>query len=306
MAKILIGNIKGPIGPQGPQGEQGPVGPQGPKGNTGPQGEQGPQGIQGPVGPQGPKGDTGPMPTLVNNGATTQAGVAALDAAMGKTLTDKDADLQSQVNALNGKMIDGRISFKWEQNESDQLWYIDIYVDDTKTAAIPFGFNGKTPGARLADFDGSDPEDAALLMYKYGDDNWAGIGASPSGNVRLSFGVNARHGYEFATTGIYLNGKRVSDPGIVKIPASQTILATFIDQAEGSAQHYTYGVSGVPDDYPQALKDAGVSFCPVMTILKASAAVGMILIQDAQNSSGAPHAIFGYTTTTRTFWGDIL
>ena len=105
MAKILIGNIKGPIGPQGPQGEQGPVGPQGPKGNTGPQGEQGPQGIQGPVGPQGPKGDTGPMPTLVNNGTTTQAGVAALDAAMGKTLTDKDADLQSQVNALNGKKL---------------------------------------------------------------------------------------------------------------------------------------------------------------------------------------------------------
>ena len=48
MARILIGNIKGP------------------------QGEQGPQGIQGPVGPQGPKGDTGPMPTLINNGTTTQ------------------------------------------------------------------------------------------------------------------------------------------------------------------------------------------------------------------------------------------
>ncbi len=266
MAKILIGNIKGPIGPQGPQGEQGPVGPQGPKGNTGPQGEQGPQGIQGPVGPQGPKGDTGPMPTLVNNGTTTQAGVAALDAAMGKTLTDKDADLQSQVNTLNGK----------------------------------------TPGAGLADFDGDDPEDAALLMYKYGDANWAGIGASPSGNVQLSFGVNSRYKYEFATTGIYLGGKRVSDPGIIKLTASQTILATFISQAESSVQHYTYGVTGVPEDYPQALKDAGVSFCPVMTILKASAAVGMILIQDAQSSSGAPHAILGYITTTRVFWGDML
>ena len=166
--------------------------------------------------------------------------------------------------------------------------------------------NGKTPGAGLADFDGSDPEDAALLMYKYGDDNWAGIGASPSGNVRLSLGVNTRYEYEFSPIGIYLDGKRVSDPGIVKIPASQTILATFIAQAEGAAQRYTYGISGVPSDYPQALKDAGVSFCPVMTILKASAAVGMILIQGAQNSSGAPHAIFGYTTTTRTFWGDVL
>lgn len=79
MARILIGNIKGP------------------------QGEQGPQGIQGPVGPQGPKGDTGPMPTLINNGTTTQAGVGALDAAYGKTLTDKDTDLQNQLNTLNGK-----------------------------------------------------------------------------------------------------------------------------------------------------------------------------------------------------------
>lgn len=80
MARILIGNIKGP------------------------QGEQGPQGVQGPVGPQGPKGDTGPMPTLINNGTTTQAGVGALDAAYGKTLTDKDTDLQNQLNTLNGKM----------------------------------------------------------------------------------------------------------------------------------------------------------------------------------------------------------
>lgn len=242
MAKILIGNIKGP------------------------QGEQGPQGVQGPVGPQGPKGDTGPMPTLINNGTTTQAGVGALDAAYGKTLADKDTDLQNQLNTLNGK----------------------------------------TPGAGLADFDGDDPEDAALLMYKYGDANWAGIGASPSGNVQLSFGVNSRYKYEFATTGIYLGGKRVSDPGIIKLTASQTILATFISQAESSVQHYTYGVTGVPEDYPQALKDAGVSFCPVMTILKASAAVGMILIQDAQSSSGAPHAILGYITTTRVFWGDML
>ena len=80
MARILIGNIKGP------------------------QGEQGPQGIQGPVGPQGPKGDTGPMPTLINNGTTTQASVGALDAAYGKTLTDKDTDLQNQLTTLNGNI----------------------------------------------------------------------------------------------------------------------------------------------------------------------------------------------------------
>lgn len=79
MAKVLIGNIKGPkgdtgeTGPQGIQGQQGATGatgPQGPKGDTGaqgPQGEQGPvgpagpTGPQGPQGPQGPKGDTGPQ-----------------------------------------------------------------------------------------------------------------------------------------------------------------------------------------------------------------------------------------------------
>ena len=123
MAKILIGNIKGP------------------------QGEQGPQGVQGPVGPQGPKGDTGPMPTLINNGTTTQAGVGALDAAYGKTLTDKDTDLQNQLNTLNGKtdlmnqmLCDGRISFKWEADGSSGIFYTNIYVDNLKVASLAQGF----------------------------------------------------------------------------------------------------------------------------------------------------------------------
>lgn len=70
MARILIGNIKGP------------------------QGEQGPQGVQGPVGPQGPQG---PLPPLVNNALATEAGVSALDAAMGKTLQDQIAELKSDL-----------------------------------------------------------------------------------------------------------------------------------------------------------------------------------------------------------------
>ncbi|MGI5948464.1 MAG: hypothetical protein ACOX8K_13870, partial [Lachnospiraceae bacterium] len=61
MARILIGNIKGPQGPKGEQGIQGPVGP---------------------VGPQGP------LPPLANNGTTEEAGKAALDAAYGKVLRD--------------------------------------------------------------------------------------------------------------------------------------------------------------------------------------------------------------------------
>ena len=72
MGRLLIGNIKGP---------------------------QGAQGIQGPQGPVGATGPQGPMPDLINNALTTEAGVAALDAAMGKTLQD-------QITQLNGDIYD--------------------------------------------------------------------------------------------------------------------------------------------------------------------------------------------------------
>lgn len=78
MAKILIGNIKGPQGPQGPQGEQGPVGPQGPQ---------------------------GPLPPLVNNALATEAGVSALDAAMGKTLQDQITDNKNDIAELNSNTV---------------------------------------------------------------------------------------------------------------------------------------------------------------------------------------------------------
>lgn len=70
MARILIGNIKGP------------------KGDTGPKGATG---ATGPVGPQGP------LPALINNALATQAGVAALDAAMGKTLGDQISTLNRDI-----------------------------------------------------------------------------------------------------------------------------------------------------------------------------------------------------------------
>lgn len=69
MGRILIGNIKGP---------------------------QGAQGIQGPQGPVGATGPMGPMPDLINNALASQAGIAALDAAMGKTLQDQITKLNSE------------------------------------------------------------------------------------------------------------------------------------------------------------------------------------------------------------------
>lgn len=61
MPSVLLGNIKGPKGDQG---------------------------IQGIPGPQGIEGPQGPITPLVNNAEQTDVGVAALDAAMGKTLHD--------------------------------------------------------------------------------------------------------------------------------------------------------------------------------------------------------------------------
>ena len=80
MAEILIGNIKGPQGAKGDKGD---------KGDTGPQG------------PAGPQGATGPMPALVNGFTTTEAGIAALDAAAGKTLKDEVTQLNSDLNNRN-------------------------------------------------------------------------------------------------------------------------------------------------------------------------------------------------------------
>lgn len=56
MAKIHLGNIKGPKGDTGPQGVRGLPGKDGLPGATGP---QGPRGEKGDTGPRGEKGDPG-------------------------------------------------------------------------------------------------------------------------------------------------------------------------------------------------------------------------------------------------------
>lgn len=78
MARILIGNIKGPKGDTGAQGPQGATGPQGPQ---------------------------GPLPPLVNNALATEAGVAALDAVMGKTLQEQITNNKNDITELNSKFI---------------------------------------------------------------------------------------------------------------------------------------------------------------------------------------------------------
>lgn len=92
MARIFIGNIKGP------------------KGETG---------ARGATGPQGATGATGPMPPLTNNALATTPGVSALDAVMGKTLDEKIggviSDLAKAVYSSNLMApSDGPVFLRWD------------------------------------------------------------------------------------------------------------------------------------------------------------------------------------------------
>ena len=62
---------------------------------------------------------TGAFSTVVNNATTTVANTV-LDGRMGKTLADKDANLQSQINTLNSSLA------TYEKFTTDE-WYIGLY-----------------------------------------------------------------------------------------------------------------------------------------------------------------------------------
>lgn len=114
MAKILIGNIKGPkgdTGAQGPKGDTGatgatgPTGPQGPVGPQGATGPQGPQGETGPQGPTGPAGADGVSPTVVNN-LTSTSTTNALSANQGRLLKAEITNLNNAtVKVLGAESI---------------------------------------------------------------------------------------------------------------------------------------------------------------------------------------------------------
>ncbi len=114
MARILIGNIKGPKGDTGAQGPQGATGPQGPQ---------------------------GPLPPLVNNALATEAGVAALDAAMGKTLQDQITDNKNDIAELNSNTTATKTDFTLSGVASGSL----KFAKQGKLAQIAFS------GVKLTD-----------------------------------------------------------------------------------------------------------------------------------------------------------
>lgn len=79
-------------------------------------------------------------PTIVNNGTTTTTNTV-LDGRMGKTLADKDANLQSQITSLNSSLDDrtnGKVRI-WQDNEGGNIeitspngmkWQMDSHNDN--------------------------------------------------------------------------------------------------------------------------------------------------------------------------------
>lgn len=129
MARILIGNIKGPAGTMkvgtvttGAAGSKAAVTNRGTASSavldfTIPQGAQGTQGQRGP---------TGPMPPLINNLTTNQAGAGALDAVQGKALADKDASLQTAIDTLTRKKLPYTYFREITNSGGEADYYIDI------------------------------------------------------------------------------------------------------------------------------------------------------------------------------------
>ena len=133
MARILIGNIKGPQGIQGEKGDKGDTGPQGIQGIQGPQGDEGPQGPQGETGPQGAQGIQGPLPPLIDNYLATESGKAALDAIVGKLLDERLKAAENAVTKLNSEL-----SEKAKITNISSLSSIgDIFKTYSKNGSIP-------------------------------------------------------------------------------------------------------------------------------------------------------------------------
>lgn len=119
MARILIGNIKGP------------------KGDTGARGATGPQGATGP---------TGPMPPLTNNALATTPGVSALDAVMGKTLDDKIGKVNSDLaNKLNSSVITAQYNKLLVGTVKIQFGALECIINYNGQASLVFpeGYSGK-------------------------------------------------------------------------------------------------------------------------------------------------------------------
>lgn len=153
MARILIGNIKGPQGPQGIQGETGPQGLQGIQGETGP---QGPQGIQ------GEKGDQEFTQMVLDYAKRNpERGKQNFRASSGLTYSGK----RGNISYTQAQKDPGYKDYVRKGSQSAQ-GYSDGFIGNLKMAAKVRGFG--SPDGR-AEFLNADEKDMYnYLLGKYG------------------------------------------------------------------------------------------------------------------------------------------
>lgn len=65
-------------------------------------------------------------------------------------------------------MLDGRISFRWEQSPSDQLWYTNVYIDGNKVAALQFNFDGNKIDTKTVVVDHNTPNNPSTAYANAG------------------------------------------------------------------------------------------------------------------------------------------
>ena len=99
-------------------------------------------------------------PTIVNNGTTTTTNTV-LDGRMGKTLADKDANLQSQITSLNSSLDDrtnGKVRI-WQDDEGGNIeitspngmkWQMDSHNDNGELGPFYAFSGGADKGGNIA------------------------------------------------------------------------------------------------------------------------------------------------------------
>lgn len=132
---------------------------------------------------------SGAFSTVVNNGTTTVANTV-LDGRMGKTLADKDANLQSQINTLNSTLTNGKI-YNAGDYDANILTYAETLRDNSFTIIRYRGYSSTGESINAAPTNASG---AAII-------------------IRTSINYMAIIAIPFDNTGVY---SRVKDNGTWK------------------------------------------------------------------------------------------
>ena len=132
---------------------------------------------------------SGAFATVVNNGTTTVANTV-LDGRMGKTLADKDANLQSQINTINSTLTNGKI-YNAGDYDANILTYAETLRDNSFTIIRYRGYSSTGESINAAPTNASG---AAII-------------------IRTSINYMAIIAIPFDNTGVY---SRVKDNGTWK------------------------------------------------------------------------------------------